>query len=69
MSKNDRGLIADFLTVAIGWIGGIIFVMGLLFITVAQEDDLWFNCHISGNMVCGEGTAWHGFVNLGRQDR
>ena len=26
--------------------------------------DLWFNCHVNGNLVCGPDTPWHGFVNL-----
>jgi len=58
---------------------GIAFVAvcGLLFYVMlgvygvladVQEDDPAFNCHVMGNMVCGDSAPWHGFVNAGRVD-
>jgi hypothetical protein len=29
-----------------------------------QEDDTLFNCHLMGDMHCGDGVPWHGFVNF-----
>jgi len=29
-----------------------------------KEDDITFNCHVMGNMICGEKAPWHGFVNF-----
>lgn len=29
-----------------------------------QEDDKSFNCHTMGDMSCGQGAVWHGFVNF-----
>lgn len=46
------------------------FMILVLFITAMMnpvplaEDDLMFNCHLNGNHICGQGTPWHGFVNL-----
>lgn len=57
-------MLKDFLTVAAGWIVGIVVVLSGLFVVSAQEDDLWFNCHLSGDMKCGQTAVWHGFVNL-----
>jgi hypothetical protein len=34
----------------------------LLIMGEAREGDAWFNCHVSGNQVCGAGAPWHGFV-------
>lgn len=56
-------MLKDFLTVLVGWVLGLSIVVGGLFVITAGESDPWFNCHLSGNMVCGPETAWHGFVN------
>jgi hypothetical protein len=69
MSKSDRGFIGDMIALAIGWVGSLALVVTFLFSVVASEDSLLFNCHISGNMVCGEGAVWHGFVNWSVEDR
>lgn len=28
-----------------------------------QEDDATWNCHVMGDMTCGEKEPWHGFTN------
>ncbi len=39
--------------------------VGLLAMGMADEGEWYFNCHISGNQVCGAGAPWHGFVGTG----
>ncbi len=29
-----------------------------------MEDDRYWNCHLSGNNICGPAAPWHGFPNL-----
>lgn len=56
-------MIKDAINVAVGLILGLSIVVGGALVVTASESDPWFNCHLSGNMVCGPNTAWHGFVN------
>lgn len=63
MSKGE-GFVGDTLSMLFGWFLGIAVVMLLLCTSISDEEDELFNCHLSGNMVCGEGAVWHGYVNL-----
>lgn len=57
-------MIKDFLSVMVGWIIGVAVVLALLATVTAKEDEVWFNCYLSGDMRCGETAVWHGYVNL-----
>jgi hypothetical protein len=41
--------------------------VALFLVTPKVEDSPWFNCHMHGDMTCGQGSPWHGYVNLGSQ--
>lgn len=62
MAKRD-GFFGDTVSVAIGWVIGMALVVLFLLAITSAEDDPFFNCYVSGNMTCGSGTPWHGFVN------
>ena len=40
-------------------------LMGLSYAAYSpQEDDRFWNCHITGDHLCGQAAPWHGFPNL-----
>lgn len=60
---ESNGSFGDTVAVIIGWVLGMGLVAVFLMAITSQEDDPFFNCYISGDMRCGEGAVWHGFVN------
>lgn len=56
-------MIKDLFAIVFGLLLGSAILVGGAMVTTASETDPWFNCHISGNALCGPDTPWHGFVN------